>query len=177
MPGQGLCPTRMIQSLERIIAESRVGKRLARCQLWRQQRLQRNEVFLQPLDAQALPGLAPTPPLHSAPWGPAGSSSPACADCSSHPGHLVPSLNPLQRFHCHRPHRHRRQFRVASLVSSCLLCRLQHSRAPGLLPPQAVNGYLLQFRWRGPFLCHPSLDRWKTKAWMKTLSPAQPSIC
>lgn len=51
-------------SLERIISERRVGGQAGDMPAGRQRRLQRNEVFLQFPDAQALPGLCPPHALH-----------------------------------------------------------------------------------------------------------------
>lgn len=134
MPGRELCPKRMIRAWRELLQKAEWVRRLARCQLWRQQRLQRNEVFLQSLDAQALPGLPPSP--HSAPWGPAGSSFPACADHGSAPDH------PLAK--CEPPRASERAFPLPPVNQSGFSCltlpALQTPALVGPRPHQAVIG-------------------------------------
>lgn len=89
----------MIRARRELLPRAEWVRRLVRCQLWRQQRLQRSEVLLHSLDAQALPGLSPTHTLHPRDLLAAALlPGQMVAQLTANPTH---SVNPLQRFHWH----------------------------------------------------------------------------
>lgn len=171
MPGRGLCPKGMIRAWRELLQKAEWVRRLARRQPLRQQCLQRNEVFLQSLDAQALPGLPP-PPLCT-PGTCWQQLSCLCRWWLSHPIH--PRYKPPTAFPLPLASSRGNSEWIPLSYPACSADSSTHGPQASSLHKLSLDPAATQVTW--PIPLSSISDRWKTKAWVRTLSLAKPSIC